>query len=105
MTDPLTKDLYLGFVRIHILHHASKHPLYGLWMIEELGEHGYRISPGTLYPIFHGLEKGGLLRASDRVVGGKVRKYYRITPRGALALRAAKARLRELVREVLGRKR
>jgi DNA-binding PadR family transcriptional regulator len=28
-------------------------------MIEELRRHGYRISPGTLYPMLHALERKG----------------------------------------------
>jgi PadR family transcriptional regulator, regulatory protein PadR len=44
----LIKEFYLGFIRIHVLHHASKEPIYGLWLIEELGHHGYKLSPGTL---------------------------------------------------------
>ena len=35
------------------------------------------------------------------MVGGKTRKYYRATPEGAKALEDAKAKLRELVKEVL----
>jgi DNA-binding PadR family transcriptional regulator len=53
------RDLLSGFIRLHILHHAAEGELYGLWMIEELGRQGYRMSPGTLYPLLHGLEKKG----------------------------------------------
>ena len=45
--------------RLHVLHHAVQGPIFGLGMLEELARHGYRISPGTLYPLFHGLEKKG----------------------------------------------
>jgi DNA-binding PadR family transcriptional regulator len=55
------RDFFLGFVRIHILHHAAEEPIYGLAMIEELGRHGYEVSPGTIYPILHGMERGGWL--------------------------------------------
>jgi DNA-binding PadR family transcriptional regulator len=95
------RDFFLGFVRIHILHHAAREPIYGLSMIEELRRHGYDISPGTLYPTLHGLEKDRLLEREDRVVGGRVRKYYRATPAGLRALEEAKMKLRELVAEVL----
>jgi len=33
------KDLLTGFIRLHILHHAAEHEIYGQWMIEELGRH------------------------------------------------------------------
>ena len=36
--------LYGGLIRLHLLHHAVKEPIYGLAMIEELGRHGYKLS-------------------------------------------------------------
>ena len=45
------RDLYSGLIRLHVLHHACQEPVFGLGMIEELARHGYRISPGSLYPL------------------------------------------------------
>ena len=95
-------DVFLAFVRIHLLHHAAEEPFYGVAMLEELQRHGYRLSPGTLYPILHSLEKAGYLSVDRVVVGGKARKYYRITELGRAALDEVKPKLRELVEEVLG---
>jgi DNA-binding PadR family transcriptional regulator len=95
------RDTFLGFVRVHVLHHAAKAPIFGLEMIEELGEHGYRMSPGTLYPILHAMESAGYLSASQKAVGGKVRKYYRATREGRKALAELRAKIRELTEEVL----
>jgi DNA-binding PadR family transcriptional regulator len=92
--------LYSGLIRLHILHHASKEPIFGLGMIEELARHGYRLSPGTLYPIMHGLEKKGLLRSKEQRVGGKIRRVYSATPSGRKALDSAKERVRELFGEL-----
>lgn len=50
------KDLYAGLIRLHVLHHAAIEPIFGLGIIEELRRHGYELSPGTLYPLLHGLE-------------------------------------------------
>jgi DNA-binding PadR family transcriptional regulator len=69
-------------------------------MIEELGRHGYRLSPGTLYPIMHGLEKRGLLRSKEQRVGGKIRRVYSATSAGRKALGSAKERVRELFGEL-----
>lgn len=84
-----------------MLHHAAAEPVYGLWLIEELGRHGYALSPGTLYPILRGLAEGGYLQLEKRLVDGRVRKYYRITAEGRRALSAARARIAELMVEVL----
>ena len=95
------KDFFLGFIKTHILYHASKEPVYGVEMLEELGRHGYRLSPGTLYPTLHRLEREGYLSMHKRVIGGKVRKYYSITEQGLTVLDEAKAKIAELVDEVL----
>jgi DNA-binding PadR family transcriptional regulator len=97
----MLRDFFLGFVKIHILHHASREPVYGLQLIAELARHGYDLSPGTLYPILHNMETAGYLSREERVVGGKVRKYYRATTLGEQALAEAKVKISELVSEVL----
>lgn len=95
------RDLFLSFVKVHILHHAAQEPVYGLALIQELQRHGYELSPGTLYPILHGMEAAGYLTRDERVIAGKVRKYYAITEVGRAALEAARHQIRELVVEVL----
>lgn len=97
----MIRDFFLGFVKIHILYHAQHEPVYGVAIIEELRRHGYELSPGTLYPALHGMEKAGYLRREDRVVDGKIRKYYHLTEQGTAALKEARERIRELVKEVM----
>jgi len=86
---------------LHVLHHAAEEPIFGLGMAEELARHGYRISPGTLYPLLHGLEKKGYLRSAERRRGKSLRKVYRATAAGRSALAAAKSKVRELFRELI----
>ena len=100
----LDRDFFLGFIRIHILYHASKEPIFGVEIAEELARHGYSISPGTLYPLLHRLEKEGYLESSSKVVNGRVRKYYQATAEGKLALEQSKRKIRELVTEVIEEK-
>ena len=95
------RELYSGLIRIHVLHHAVKEPIFGLGMVEELGRHGYRISPGTLYPLLHGLEKKGYLKSKEERDGKSRRKMYRATAQGRKALAAAQDKVRELFREVV----
>ncbi len=97
----MLRDLFLGFVRIHVLYHAAQEPVYGLQLMAELARHGYDLSAGTLYPMLHDLEHSGYLAREDRLVDGKVRKYYRITPRGEEALAEAQVKIAELVAEIL----
>jgi len=97
----MLKEFFLGFVKIHILYHASREPIYGVEILEELGRHGYRLSPGTLYPTLHRLSREGLLSVERRIVDGKMRKYYVITEQGLAALEEAKKKITELVNEVI----
>jgi PadR family transcriptional regulator, regulatory protein PadR len=69
-------------------------------MIEELARHSYKISPGTLYPMLHALERKGYLTSRTERAGRSQRRIYRATPYGIDALRIARERVRELVREV-----
>ena len=94
------RALYSGLIRLHILHHAEKEPIFGLGMMEELARHGYRLSAGTLYPVLHGLEAKGYLRSTNRRNGSKVRRVYRATPSGRRALASARAKVRELFGEL-----
>lgn len=97
----LFRDLLLGFVKVHVMHHASREPIYGAGIGVELDRHGYHLSPGTLYPLLHNLETTGFLQRDDRIVDGKVRKYYEITPLGRRALEEAKRKIVELVDEIM----
>jgi DNA-binding PadR family transcriptional regulator len=95
------RELLSGFVRLHILHHAVEGELYGQWMIAELARHGYRLSPGTLYPLLHGLEKKGYLVSREERDGRTARRFYRATPFGLEALAVARAKAKELFGEIM----
>jgi DNA-binding PadR family transcriptional regulator len=97
----MVHDFFLGFIRIHILYHASKEDVYGVGLVRELARHGYQISCGTLYPVLHRLDQSGYLSSESKNVNGKIRKYYRITPKGRKALKECRSKIRELVTEVL----
>jgi PadR family transcriptional regulator, regulatory protein PadR len=95
------QELLTGLIRIHILYHACKEPIFGLGMIEELQRHGYKLSAGTLYPMLHGLEKRGLLRSGKVRSGRRSRRVYRATASGRKTLAKAKEKVRLLLGELL----
>lgn len=100
----MIRGFFLGFIKIHILHHASKKAICGVWMIKELKRHGYAVGPSTIYPTLHQLEKLGYLKSKKVVIGGKRKIFYEITARGLNALRKSKGKIEELVNEVLENK-
>lgn len=99
--EALDRGLYSGLIRLHILHHAAEGPIFGLGMVEELARHGYRISPGTLYPLLHSLEQKGYVGATEQRDGKSLRKVYRATPLGRKALAAARIKVQELFGELM----
>ena len=96
----VAREILLAFWKVHILPHAGSAPLHGFWMLDELAGHGYRVSPGTLYPILRRMERNGWLRASGG--GGRARRNYRLTARGRWVLEVIQANVAELHREVVG---
>jgi DNA-binding PadR family transcriptional regulator len=96
------REFLRGAVRLHILYHAARGEVHGAWMAKELAHHGYRISPGSLYPTLHKMETEGLLRSGRQVVGGRARRSYVATAKGCRTLESIKHQLRELATEVLG---
>ncbi len=97
----IDREFFLGFIKVHILYHAGKEPVSGVDLAEELTRHGYHLSPGTLYPTLHRLEKEGYLQLAPEIVAGRVRKYYTLTSKGRKALSQAKKKIGELVSEVI----
>lgn len=97
----LVRDFWRGAVRLHVLHHAAEGEVSGVWLTAELARHGYRISPGTLYPLLHSLEGAGLLASTQRREAGRVRRCYTATPAGSAALAEARGVLAQLAAELL----
>lgn len=101
--NALASEILLAFWKVHILHHAAKEPIYGLWMLEELRRHGYDLSPGTLYPLLRRMESYGWLKAdSKRAVSRRQRRSYRLAPAGAAVLKELRRQVAELYDEVVG---
>ncbi|HEV2274507.1 MAG TPA: helix-turn-helix transcriptional regulator [Acidobacteriaceae bacterium] len=93
-------EIYSGLVRLHVLYHASREPIFGFGMMEELNRHGYQLGPGTMYPLLHGMEKRGWLKSKQERVGGRRRRVYVTTRVGRLALQNGRERVRELFDEL-----
>src|SRR6516164_9254378 len=100
--NTVNREILLSFWKVHILHHANEEPIHGQWILTELRQHGYEISPGTLYPLLNRMERLGWLRCTSDPEGGRrARKDYRLTKEGQKILELIKAQIRELHREVL----
>ena len=96
----MENEFFAGFIRLHILYHASEEAIFGLGILRELQRHGYQLSPGTLYPLLHRMEARGLLKSEKELVAGKFRRLYRITDSGREILFEAREKVRELFGEL-----
>lgn len=99
--DSLQRDFLHGLVSLFILHRAGQGPVYGGSLSKALRAVGYQISPGSLYPLLHGLERGHLLRCKTHIAHGRLRKYYQLTSSGRACLGAVREQVGGLVREVI----
>jgi DNA-binding PadR family transcriptional regulator len=96
----MQNEFFAGFIRLHVLYHASQEPIFGLGILRELQRHGYELSPGTLYPLLHRMEERGLLQSETELVDGKIRRVYRITPLGRQTFSDAREKVQELFGEL-----
>jgi DNA-binding PadR family transcriptional regulator len=94
----IDREFQRGFVKLYALWRASKEEVYGVQIIEEMRLLGFKVSPGTLYPVLHTLLDENDLTVLDRVVNGKVRKLYRATSKGREEAEEVIERLTKLLR-------
>lgn len=97
----IQREILVSLWKIHILHHAASGPVVGQWMLRELREHGYDVSPGTLYPILHRMERLGWLRSeTDESGGQKAKRSFYATKAGKEVLSVVLGQMRELKDEI-----
>ncbi|MFZ5447438.1 MAG: PadR family transcriptional regulator [Thermodesulfobacteriota bacterium] len=99
--NQIYQAFWQGMVRLVVLHQASQGPIYGGRFSKFLRDKGHPISPGSLYPLLHLLEKAGFLQSRLKVYRGRVRKYYEITPQGRTCLEEVRRGVADLVKEVI----
>jgi DNA-binding PadR family transcriptional regulator len=104
MAHPVDREIRLALWKLHILHHATRRPVYGLWLLEELAQHGHRLSPGTLYPALARMEKNGWIARTGDTAHARARRSFRTTREGRRVLQMLRREVTELYEElVLGR--
>jgi PadR family transcriptional regulator PadR len=97
----ITQAFWQGMVKLVVLHQAGLAPLYGGRLSKYLRNLGYGISPGSLYPLLHAMEKAKLLHSRIKIFKGRVRKYYELTPQGQSCLEAVRKEVGGIMKEVI----
>jgi PadR family transcriptional regulator PadR len=75
-----------GFLDTAILAALVREDSYGYKIVQDV-RNVVEISESTLYPILRRLEGAGCLATYSTQHGGRLRKYYRITPAGKRKIR------------------
>jgi PadR family transcriptional regulator, regulatory protein PadR len=79
-------DLLRGHLDRLLLAVLAGAPGHGYELSQRLSERSgseLRVNEGSLYPALHRLERAGLVESSWRVVDGRRRRVYRLTPAGS----------------------
>lgn len=79
--DKLMQELRRGTITIGVLSQLSE-PHYGYSLVTTLGNKGFHVEPGTLYPLLRRLEKQGLLESRWDTNEARPRKYYVLSETG-----------------------
>lgn len=104
----ISKELAKGSNATLILSVLSDEDMYGYKIVKELekrSENVFSLKEGTLYPILHALEEGGMVEAYWVDTQSRKRKYYHITRKGKALLKEKKAEFKvysNAVSKVLG---
>ncbi len=88
-------QLKKGVLDVCVLYALSNGESYGYKIISDL-QGTIEISESTLYPILKRLEGAGLLTTRTAEYGGRLRRYYKITPAGLNRLHEGKKDFLEL---------
>ena len=96
----IDREFTRGFAKLYALWRASQGETFGMQIMEEMRELGFKVSPGTLYPTLHALLEEKDLTLTNRLVNGKIRKCYRATAKGRKEAEEVIERLSFLLRKV-----
>lgn len=96
----IDREFLRGFTKLYALWRGSKKDAYGMAILREMRQVGFELSPGTLYPALEKLKREGDITWHKQVISGRVRKSYRLTPKGKKELEEVKKRLQTIVRLV-----
>ena len=79
-----------GVPELLLLRLLEQREMYGYELvrsIREITDQAITIGEGVIYPVLHGLERGGKLKSRRKAVGGRTRVYYSLTSKGRKRLR------------------
>jgi PadR family transcriptional regulator, regulatory protein PadR len=74
-----------GVPELLVLQLLTRQEMYGYELVKAVRlvtDEAIALGEGVIYPVLHGLERSGSLKARRKAVSGRTRVYYSITPKG-----------------------
>jgi PadR family transcriptional regulator PadR len=74
-----------GVPELLILRLLARQEMYGYELVKAVRvvtQEAISLGEGVIYPVLHGLEKNGALKAKRKTVNGRTRVYYSLTTKG-----------------------
>jgi PadR family transcriptional regulator PadR len=75
-----------GVPELLILQLLQREEMYGYEIVQALRDRTgavIAVGEGVVYPVLHGLERDGALQSRRKIVNGRSRIYYALTPAGS----------------------
>lgn len=74
-----------GVPELLLLRQLAQREMYGYELVRAIRlvtDEAISLGEGVIYPVLHGLERNGALKAKRKAVGGRTRVYYLLTAKG-----------------------
>jgi DNA-binding PadR family transcriptional regulator len=72
-----------GFLDMLVLKLIQAEPMWGYKILKKTEElYQVKLRHGALYPLLNALETNGFIKSKKELQKGRIRKVYRITPKG-----------------------
>lgn len=101
----IERELMRGAGPATVLRLLRQREMYGYELVQALSQRTdgvLAMGQSTLYPLLYSLQAKGLVTAEVRVApSGRKRKYYALTPKGRIRLKAEQAQWRRLLRAMV----
>jgi len=89
-----------GYTSILILLILKKHPCHGYLIIKEIKKHTQGVwnpSVSTMYPLLDSLKNKGLIKYTEKIESGRLKKIYEITTKGENTLKILLQKLQKMI--------
>jgi len=94
--EDMKRRFVKNFLDLILLQLIESKPMWGYMIIKRTQQrYGIKLRHGALYPLLNALETAGFLQSRKKLVKGRMRKIYEITPKGKQLIQSYHSFLKE----------